>query len=189
MSIEASATARRQFARRLRELRVARGFKTARSLAGALGIDENRYTRYERAEVEPDIALIQRICETLCLSPNELFGVTPHERPVIPSGLAEGTKEYSAEAPSGTPRNGRSEVAWLLASKVAELQSRSANQGNGGKPLARLQQAARLFTDLERRPYAAVSEILLMPAVTGASPEEARLIGELVEELTRAKPS
>ena len=41
---------RRNFARRLRELRVLSGYKTARSLARTIGIDENRYTRYERAE-------------------------------------------------------------------------------------------------------------------------------------------
>lgn len=186
MSIEASATARRLFARRLRELRVARGFKTARSLANALGIDENRYTRYERAEVEPDLGLIQRICETLGLSPNELFGVTAHTPPARSgTGLAEAAEDYSAEGAANTAGNGHSRVAWLLASTVAELQSRS--ESPGARPLARLQQAARLFTDLERRPYAAVSEILLMPVVTGASPDEARRISDLVEELTQAR--
>ncbi|MBS0244706.1 MAG: helix-turn-helix transcriptional regulator, partial [Proteobacteria bacterium] len=52
--------ARAEFARRLRELRIPRGFRTARSLARALEIDENRYTRYERAEVEPDLDMIRR---------------------------------------------------------------------------------------------------------------------------------
>lgn len=65
------------FARRLRELRVPRGFRTARSLASALGIDENRYTRYERAEVEPDLGLLMKICETLALTPNDLLIDTP----------------------------------------------------------------------------------------------------------------
>ena len=67
--------ARLDFAHRLRELRVPRGYRTARSLAKALGIDENRYTRYERAEVEPDLALIRRICAVLAISPSDLLGL------------------------------------------------------------------------------------------------------------------
>lgn len=66
--------ARLEFANHLKELRVARGFRTARSLARALMIDENRYTRYERAEVEPDLSLIRRICQALSVTPNDLLG-------------------------------------------------------------------------------------------------------------------
>jgi transcriptional regulator with XRE-family HTH domain len=66
--------ARRLFAARLRQLRAESGFPTARQLATALVIEENRYTRYERAEVEPSLTLIRRICETLRVSPNELLG-------------------------------------------------------------------------------------------------------------------
>ena len=62
------------FAKRLREQRVQGGYARARSFAHALGIDENRYTRYERAEAEPDLALIHKICETLRVTPDELFG-------------------------------------------------------------------------------------------------------------------
>jgi transcriptional regulator with XRE-family HTH domain len=65
---------RLEFARRLRQLRIERGFIHARTFARALGIDENRYTRYERAEVEPTLALIYRMCELLEASPNDLFG-------------------------------------------------------------------------------------------------------------------
>ena len=66
---------RAAFAKRLREQRVQRGFARARSFAHALGIDENRYTRYERAEAEPDLTLIHKICETLRVTPDELFGL------------------------------------------------------------------------------------------------------------------
>jgi transcriptional regulator with XRE-family HTH domain len=44
-----------------------------------LGIEENRYTRYERAEVEPSLTLIHKICVTLQVSPNDLLGYD--ERP------------------------------------------------------------------------------------------------------------
>jgi transcriptional regulator with XRE-family HTH domain len=67
---------RLQFAKRLKQLRIEKGFLRARTFANALGIEENRYTRYERAEVEPSLTLIHKMCETLQLSPNELLGFT-----------------------------------------------------------------------------------------------------------------
>src|SRR5258708_650785 len=65
---------RSQFAQRLKNLRTQRGFDRARYFARSLGIEENRYTRYERAEVEPSLTLIHKMCETLRVSPNELLG-------------------------------------------------------------------------------------------------------------------
>ena len=65
---------RSQFAQRLKEMRVQSGFLRARYFAKSLGIEENRYTRYERAEVEPSLTLIHKMCETLRVSPNELMG-------------------------------------------------------------------------------------------------------------------
>lgn len=55
------------FAVRLKTLRVLRGFRTARSFARALDIDENRYTRWERGEVEPSVAMLARMAEVLGL--------------------------------------------------------------------------------------------------------------------------
>lgn len=198
MVTPAPPAARRQFARRLREFRIARGFKTARSLARTLGIDENRYTRYERAEVEPDLVLIQRICETLRVTPNDLFGAGDNVRrgepgyaasaaPTI-TGFAEPEALLAAETSPDT-RMRRDSVTWTLACAVAELQVKTEETAStlpDAPPLATLQRAARLFSDLERRPFAAVSEILLLPAVVGASQGEARRIGELVEVFARA---
>jgi transcriptional regulator with XRE-family HTH domain len=65
--------ARARFASQLRRLRVQKGFTTARQFAGAIGIDENRYTRYERAEVEPSLTVLLKICETLGATPNDLL--------------------------------------------------------------------------------------------------------------------
>jgi len=65
---------RLEFAKRLRQLRIEKGFVHAREFARALDIEENRYTRYERAEAEPSFTLIHRICVTLQVSPNDLFG-------------------------------------------------------------------------------------------------------------------
>jgi transcriptional regulator with XRE-family HTH domain len=69
------ASPRAQFAKNLRRLRIEKGFRTARELSKALGIEENRYTRYERAEVEPSLTLIHKMCETLRVSPNELLAL------------------------------------------------------------------------------------------------------------------
>ncbi|HZN28595.1 MAG TPA: helix-turn-helix transcriptional regulator, partial [Xanthobacteraceae bacterium] len=65
---------RSRFAKRLKSMRTQRGFGRARYFARSLGIEENRYTRYERAEVEPNLTLIHKMCETLRVSPNELLG-------------------------------------------------------------------------------------------------------------------
>ena len=65
-----------EFAKRLRQLRTEKGFAHARELVRVLGIEENRYTRYERAEVEPSLTLIHKICVTLQVSPNDLLDFT-----------------------------------------------------------------------------------------------------------------
>ncbi len=53
-----SSEVRIQFGVRLKSLRLSAGFRTARAFAEALELDENRYTRYERGEVEPNLATI-----------------------------------------------------------------------------------------------------------------------------------
>ena len=73
-SAAAPPEARARFASQLRRLRVQKGFATARQFALAIGIEENRYTRYERAEVEPSLTVLLKICETLGVSPNDLLG-------------------------------------------------------------------------------------------------------------------
>jgi transcriptional regulator with XRE-family HTH domain len=49
------AEVRTRFGLRLRKLRLEAGFKTERAFAHALDMEENRYTRYERGEVEPNL--------------------------------------------------------------------------------------------------------------------------------------
>ncbi|MEM1306220.1 MAG: helix-turn-helix transcriptional regulator, partial [Pseudomonadota bacterium] len=73
---------RTMFSRNLRETRKAAGFRSARAFAERLDIDENRYTRYERAEVEPSLDLLVRICRKLKTSPNALldFADTTHDQ-------------------------------------------------------------------------------------------------------------
>jgi transcriptional regulator with XRE-family HTH domain len=65
---------RQEFAARLRVLRTARGYHTAKQFAEALGLEQNRYNRYERAEVEPSLTVLDRMCRVLNVLPNELLG-------------------------------------------------------------------------------------------------------------------
>ena len=64
-----------EFARRLRAARAAAGFDTACSLAQRIGIEQNRYTRYERAEVEPNLDTLRRLCAALGVSSSDLIGI------------------------------------------------------------------------------------------------------------------
>ena len=69
----ADTSVRALFAGNLRRLRIENGFRSARAFARRVGIDDNRYTRYERAEVEPNLNVLLKICDTLQVSPNELL--------------------------------------------------------------------------------------------------------------------
>src|SRR6476660_7643221 len=89
---------RLQFAKRLKTMRTQRGFDRARYFARSLGIEENRYTRYERAEVEPSLTLINKMCETLRVSPNELLGFSEFNDEGAFQN-APGMSETSGESP------------------------------------------------------------------------------------------
>lgn len=185
--------AREDFALNLRRLRVAKGFRTARSLARALGIDENRYTRYERAEVEPDLGLIRRMCETLGLSPNELLG---HDATAATADVAQSfadVSETDRPAAGDSPGNGiwaasqTEAAAWKLSCLVARLrieeQPIDRNAGNPAKPLVFLQAATMLFQDLSRRPIETIGEIVRDPVVVGADAAATSNINELAMQL------
>lgn len=125
--------ARNRFAQRLRAIRIPRGFKTARSFAKALGIDENRYTRYERAEVEPDLQLLLRMCELLKATPNDLLCDTIGSPPVdatIPYGFADRPAAHfeagprAKTAPDASADDVRKAIAWQLAETVALVKAR-----------------------------------------------------------------
>ncbi len=64
------------FAKNLKAARIRAGFMMVRMFAAKLDIDETRYTRYERAEAEPELTMLVRICDALDVTPNELLGNT-----------------------------------------------------------------------------------------------------------------
>lgn len=66
--------ARLDFACRLAAARQAAGYDTMRDFAAALGVEEARYGRWERAETEPDITCLRRIADMTHVSLDILIG-------------------------------------------------------------------------------------------------------------------
>jgi transcriptional regulator with XRE-family HTH domain len=186
---------RTAFASRLRELRIPRGFKTARKLAQALGIDENRYTRYERAEVEPDLTMLMRICSTLEISPNDLFGVADSQVPV-PSGFSEssrneesastGGRSRTASPKAGRPADQRHALAWQLARELAQIEAEVEPARRNGTTFQTVQRTSRLFKEIEADPFAFVSRRVEMPPLTTLEPKAQARIVALMERLIEA---
>jgi transcriptional regulator with XRE-family HTH domain len=177
---------RLHFAQRLKELRAARGFRTARSLAQALAIDENRYTRYERAEVEPDLALLMRICDTLGVTPNDLLaGGAPASAETPLAGFAENAGVGglgAARSPPGAagragPRTRSRALAWQLAGEVAKLRAKP------DAPLTNLQIKSRLFADIERDPFAFISRLADDPALAALDRHDQARLAALIDDL------
>lgn len=184
---------RTAFARRLRELRIPRGFRTARKLAQALGIDENRYTRYERAEVEPDLTMLMRICSTLEISPNDLFGIAESRAPVL-SGFGESSRNEDAAAAGNRSRTAspkaartadrRDALAWQLARELAQIETEAEpSRRNGGTMLQTVQRTSRLFKEIESDPFAFVARRVETPPLTTLEPKEQARIVALMERL------
>jgi len=199
---------RRAFARRLRELRVPRGFRTARSFAEKLGIDENRYTRYERAEVEPDIALLIQICRTLAITPDVLFGFEAapnveggfaegHQRPLETNGAANASGasngigiDATGDSAAPTSRPERAErpgqVAWRLAEEVVALR-RGADASNGtAMPIMELAAVTAIYRSLLGDPFACIEQLTQDPSLIGAEPAVQARIAGLARQLALA---
>ncbi len=185
-----------RFARRLRAMRIPRGFKTARSFAAALGIHENRYTRYERAEVEPDLETLMRICDTLGASPNDLLcetiGLTPDA--AMP-GFSEHPQANVASPPlapavqSATLRFQAEAMA--LANQLATLVLRR-ETGTEPDPGAVLKSAGELFHRISTSPFSVLPEIGSTIAVASADLETQRRIAAhitAIVDLLRAMPN
>ncbi len=180
---------RLQFAKRLKDMRTQRGFDRARYFAKSLGIEENRYTRYERAEVEPSLTLIHKMCETLRVSPNELlgFGEFHHDRPFeAATGMAEITAE---EAGWGHGGNGdpSSSLAWGLASEAVAVRHQHGGRSKAtGDPMRILQETSALFRRLQADPFRTVSEIVEDQALKEADAAHRAKLAALVRNYTES---
>ena len=177
--------ARAVFARRLRELRVPRGFRTARSLARALGIDENRYTRYERAEVEPDLSLLVRICEVLGIAPNDMLAeaMRADGNQDVP-----GFSEKGAEGPKPQPANNvlrQRTIAWAIARLVVETELDLQGDAGAAAPgLQILQRCSHLHGAIESDPFAFIANLTRDPRFAELPNDAQQRIVHLFDELT-----
>lgn len=176
---------RAQFAKRLKEMRVQSGFPRARYFANSLGIEENRYTRYERAEVEPSLTLIHKMCETLRVSPNKLLGFAEDEGSAA-AGFAENPSRASANAEDTAARH-LDLLAWRLASETTAIRNKrrvSAKASND--PLAASRDTGRLFQRLQSDPFGTVAEIVADDALKDLDSERKTALADLIEAYTES---
>ena len=182
---------RSQFAKRLKEMRVQSGFPRARYFADSLGIEENRYTRYERAEVEPSLTLIHKMCETLKVSPNELLGFA-ESAGASGGGFAEVAPRESANAEDAAARH-LDLLAWRLASEAVAVGNRHRATSKASlDPLAATRETGKLFQKLQSDPFGTIAEFVAEDALkdldADRKAELANLIETFTESITKAAP-
>ncbi len=182
---------RSQFAQRLKSLRTQRGFDRARYFAKSLGIEENRYTRYERAEVEPSLTLIHKMCETLRVSPNELLGFADvrHQHLGGMPGFADASLEEIARTHGGEA-GGKgadpvSSLAWNLAAEaVAIRHEHGARSKAAADPLAALRETGALFSSLQAEPFDTVAAILNDAALKDVDAKHKAKLAQFIQAFT-----
>jgi transcriptional regulator with XRE-family HTH domain len=175
---------RSQFAKRLKEMRIQNGFIRARYFAKSLGIEENRYTRYERAEVEPSLTLIHRMCELLRVSPNVLMGFAEYEGAQTPmTAFAEDSAGMQSGQDAGTRH--RDLLAWRLASEVVAVRNKHRSRSKPpADPLATKRDVGKLFRQLQSDPFGTVAGIVGDGSLKDAGSERKAELAELVDAYT-----
>lgn len=171
------------FAKRLKDMRVRHGFPRARYFAKSLGIEENRYTRYERAEVEPSLTLIHKMCETLRVSPNELLGFADYAGPTPIPAFAEDSPADSNAEDDKARHQGL--LAWRLASEAIALRTRHrAKARSSADPLATTRETGKLFQRLQSDPFGTVAEIASDEALQEIDSRRQEELAELISAYT-----
>jgi len=176
---------RSQFAKRLKEMRVHGGFIRARYFAKSLGIEENRYTRYERAEVEPSLTLIHKMCEILRVSPNALLGFAESSLGADPiPAFAEDSVAADAHRIDVGERH-RDLLAWRLASEVVAVRNKHRGRAKASlDPLATKRETAKLFQKLQSDPFGTVAELVGDDVLKELGSERKAEFAELVDAYT-----
>ena len=187
--------------KRLKDMRTRRGFDRARYFAKSLGIEENRYTRYERAEVEPSLTLIHKMCETLRVSPNELLGFGECRGPVSRrrpghGGGCDGSNLWSTRPGRGWRQGptlqARSPGVWLPR-RSRFVMSRAASPRRRATRCGRCRKRARCSAGCRPTPSAPWPRLLdgrsLKDADPGAQGQAGRADPRLHRERDRAAPT
>ncbi len=158
-----------RLSKRLKTLRQARGFKTARSFASQLDIHENRYTRYERAEVEPDLELLVKFCSVLRITPNDLLSETIDfvSGPGGPLAEAAGFREtgqgtFVASSPSaassGQADNRLAAEVMALSTLLAEIELEHQIKGSAS-PADTLSRSGEWYEKIMASPFSVLPSI------------------------------
>lgn len=178
----------------MKAIRVPKGYRTARSFARALDIDENRYTRYERAEVEPSLDLLLRICELLGATPNDLL-CDYIGTPSTIQGAAGFAEDRTLSPLAGEMLPGRASneehktrtdaTAWLLATELATLQTRQDAIEGEISPFRRLELTSEIFHKVKTSPFALFAGLAAELRTCQADMETQTRIYALVDELVK----
>jgi len=181
---------------RLKKLRVAKGYPTARDFAAVLGINENRYCRYERGDNKPKLALLEAICQKLGTTPNELYGWEPGTSvDALPaSGFADSGRDFSsppseAAGESVSPASDAAALALDLAGwRLASVLARALTTTKCGevRELDSMRSAAEIFTQLKADPFGTLARSLQTPDLRTAPPELERLIAAEIQSFLAA---
>jgi len=184
---------RSRFAKRLRSIRTQRGFDRARYFARSLGIEENRYTRYERAEVEPNLSLIHKMCETLRVSPNELLGFSESGGEsalgaglgLAEAGPGEITLTHDRPGSAGNGADAASSLAWRLAAETIAIRHEHAGKSKApGDPLETMRETGALFRSLQAKPFETAAELAADPALERVDSKRRSAVAGLIRAFT-----
>lgn len=61
------------FGKRLKDARIAAGYRSAQKAAETLGLEPATYRTYERGSSLPNLEVLTRICELFRVTPNDLL--------------------------------------------------------------------------------------------------------------------
>lgn len=159
-------------------------------MAADLGIDENRYTRYERAEVEPDLTLIAQMCTLLEVDAGELLGMTKLGATAGPvGGLADSAQSpFVAQAGAGPDALARREALWAFALMVADIEERLIAQQRdrtADEPAA-IKRAAAHFEALTQDPFGATATLVRQLDFQRLTPQEREQVAKAARSLSVA---
>jgi transcriptional regulator with XRE-family HTH domain len=200
------------FGARLRTLRVAAGFQSARLFAEALGVNENTYSRYERGQSAPDFHLLQKICKRLNITPNDLFSGagtfsgqqnTLHDHPGISDAEAEPSQIAAAKSRKSpvtfpgrqrdTSQPNQPDELSILTWRFAEAYSRAVLvHGRLNKPKDQkqsefvcLQESAKLFMRLRADLLPTIARLVVSEQLSKATPDERARVQQAADDLLR----